>query len=123
MLKGNRQEQMEAAANKYDEEHPEVWELLVEITLEMIDSGFKRYGVNGIFEIVRYTNRQVGADGENVFKLSNNHRPYYARWFMETYPEYDGFFRTRDLTSLNKPAILKEQKPKDCPYTNAPMVK
>ena len=38
---------------------------------------------------------------------------------METYPEYDGFFRTRHRLSGGKDALgLPELTPSDFPYTN-----
>lgn len=29
------------------------------------------------------------------FKINNNHVPFYARMFMQAYPEHAGFFHTR----------------------------
>jgi hypothetical protein len=84
--------------NKFHKENPNVWELFVKFTFDVIRTGRKNYSVNAVFERIRW-HTDIETTGKQ-FKLSNNHRAYYARYFHEKYPEYDGFFRTKQLRSV-----------------------
>jgi hypothetical protein len=42
---------------------------------------------------------------DGSFKLNNNYHAFYARSFMEIYPEHDGFFRTRRQISEEQPPV------------------
>jgi len=86
----------------FHKKHPEVWDLFVQFTNEMIRRGFKNYSVNAIFERIRWE-KDAGGNGVESFKLNNNYRALYARRFMKMYPEYEGFFRTREQPSSTKP--------------------
>lgn len=79
----------------FHESNPHVYELVELFTFQVIDSGYHHYSINSIFERIRWhTNIETN---QTDFKLSNNHRAYYARHFMEKNPEYAGFFRTKKL--------------------------
>lgn len=82
---------------KFHEDNPKVWELFTKFTFDVIGTGRKHYSVNAIFERIRW-HTDIETEGDS-FKLSNNHRAYYARHFHEKYPEYDGFFKTKELRS------------------------
>lgn len=75
--------------------NPHVWELFVKYTFEMINAGHKHYSSMGIIERIRW-HTHVETQGDQ-FKISNNHKTYYSRYFHEMYPEHDGFFRLRDI--------------------------
>lgn len=108
-----RFEEMEDAAYAFHEENPKVWKLLHRFTMEKIRQGFKHYSVNGVFERIRWETN-AGANGPNQFKIGNNHRPFYARWWMEAHPRYKGFFLTRIQKSKFTPACgLPEIGPGD----------
>lgn len=79
---------------KYDKENPQIWEGFVKYAKEAKSKGFKNYSANGIFEILRW---HTGVNGNDQFKISNNYRPDYARKMMEAYPEFEGFFRVKQL--------------------------
>lgn len=98
-----RQEEMRQQVSAFHREHPDVWELFVSFTNQMIDKGYQHYSVNAIFERIRWE-KDVGGDGVNSFKLNNNYRAFYARRFMKMYPKHEGFFRTREQTSLRNAA-------------------
>jgi len=51
-----------------------------------------------VFERIRW-HTDVETRGDTPFKLSNNHRAYYARFFMHNHPEYQGFFKTKETTN------------------------
>jgi len=83
---------------EFDDANPQIWELFVKYTQEVISAGKKRYSSKAVFERIRWhTDIETTS---KPFKLSNNHRAYYARYFHEKYPEYDGFFRTKQLRSV-----------------------
>ena len=94
-----RYEEMEEAAVKFHKENPKVWEYFVKFTFEVIERGFSKYSVNGVFERIRWETDQADVDGRSTFKLNNNYRAFFARWFMDLYPEYSGFFRLRAMPS------------------------
>jgi len=109
----SRLDEMKAQCQNYHIKYPEVWDLFVKFTNEIIDRGYDNYSVNAVFERIRWE-----IDISNVdrcdFKINNNYRPLYARRFMKMYPKHDGFFRTRKQTSEEAPATNKpELRPKD----------
>lgn len=80
---------------RYHQENPHVWKLFEKFTFQAIRAGFKNYSVNAIIERIRW-HSEVETKGD-IFKINNNHRPYYARYFHHKYPQYEGFFRTRSI--------------------------
>lgn len=90
---------------EYDAAHPEVWDHFVTFTMEQIKRGFTRYSVNAIFERIRWTVDIPDRRGQSTFKISNNHRPFYARRFLEEYPEHGEFFVIHEQSSKTKPPI------------------
>lgn len=83
---------------QYHKENPEIWVLFRKITFEAIDKGFKSYGSKGIFELIRWHNAgRIKSDG---FKVNNDYTQNYGRKFMEQFPMYKGFFRTRTLKKV-----------------------
>lgn len=109
-----RLDQIEEAAIRFHRENPRVWELFVRFTFEVIERGFSRYSAYAVFERIRWETDEADYDGRSTFKLNNNYRPYYARWFMARYPEHQGFFKLRVLTSAFRPATsLPELGPED----------
>lgn len=80
--------------NRYHEENPHIWDGFVKYAKEAKSKGFRNYSANGIFEIMRW---HTGIEGNGEFKISNNYRPDYARKMMTEYPEFEGFFRIKEL--------------------------
>lgn len=114
-----RKDELEDAARQFHNDHPQVWRLFVKFTQEMIDRGFANYSTNAIFERIRWETDQADSDGKSTFKLNNNHRPFYARWYMSAFPEHRGFFRLRQMTSEFEHAKdLPELGPEDFPYVS-----
>lgn len=77
---------------EFHNQNPQVWELFVRFTDEVIRSGKRSYSVNAIFERIRW---HTDIETSGSFKICNNHRAYYARYFHHTYPQHDGFFKTK----------------------------
>ena len=109
----NRAEQIEQQAKQFHQQHEEVWYLFCQFTHELVRRGFRHYSAKGVFERIRWETATPGYNGYS-FKLNNNYSCCYARWFMEKYPEYDGFFRTRARISELAPACGRgELTPRD----------
>ena len=103
-----REQQIREQVRNYHRDNPEVWELFKSFTLELIYSGRKHYSANAIFERIRWE-KDLGNGGEAAFKLNNNYRAFYARRFMASYPQYDGFFRTRSQPSSQQEATYTSE--------------
>tara|TARA_R110000868_G_scaffold399537_1_gene673349 strand:- start:320 stop:700 length:381 start_codon:yes stop_codon:yes gene_type:complete len=95
---------MRQQCTRFHEQYPEVWDLFIRFTFEMINKGFKNYSAqHGIFARIRWE-MDAGGNDVNQFKINNNYSAFYARRFMEMYPQHDGFFRTRQQTSEDRSA-------------------
>lgn len=105
----NRTEEMRQQVSEFHDRHPEVWDMFVQFTFEMIQRGYKNYSVNAIFERIRWEKDSVGGDGITSFKLNNNYRAFYSRRFMRAYPQHEGFFRTREQKSEERGATYKPE--------------
>lgn len=88
--------ELEKKFNIFDSENPQVWDLFVKYTMDAIKSGRKNYSAYVIFERIRW-HTEIETKTEEPFKLNNNHRPYYARKFEKTFPEFSNFFRKRKV--------------------------
>jgi hypothetical protein len=113
-----REEEMNEVSEQWSKKHPQVTKLFIQFTNEIIDRGFKHYSSKAIFERIRWETDQADVDGNSTFKLSNNHTAWFARKFMERFPEHEGFFRTHYRPSSDKLATGKEELgPNDFQYT------
>lgn len=77
----------------FHQANPHIFDMLREMALELKTAGRKRYGISGLFEVLRW--RYAVKTSEPDFKLNNNHRAFYARKLMSYVPELRGFFATR----------------------------
>ena len=84
---------------RFHQENPQIYRLVEHFANEVIARGYKHYSINSIFERIRWHSQVETRDLD--FKLSNSHRPYYARHFMNQNPQHDGFFRTRPVANDN----------------------
>ncbi len=88
---------------EYHKENPGIYLEFKELTLKLIGRGRTYYGANGIIEVIRYhritkaTGYAQDPEKSTDFKVNNNYAPDYARKFMSEYPQFNGFFRTRQL--------------------------
>ena len=82
---------------KFHQENPDVYRLLVKLARQVKASGRRHYGIGALFEQVRwhYAIERKGQDGE--FKLANDLRSRYSRLIMAQEPDLAGFFDTRQL--------------------------
>ncbi len=77
--------------------NPHVYEELRRLALEMRRRGVRRYGIKGLFEVLRW--RYALQTRGDEFKLNNSYTSRYARLLMEREPELRGFFEVRELKS------------------------
>ena len=79
----------------FHKKNPHVYDLFKRFAFKVIDGGHQHFSSKAIFERIRWETL-INTRGSK-FKLQNNHTPYYARLFMHDFPQYDGFFRTREI--------------------------
>lgn len=82
-------------AERYDLDHPDIWIEFEKKALELAGKGIGHYGAKAIFEVIRFHRTIERVEGED-FKCNNNFTAYYARKFIEKYPEHEGFFELRE---------------------------
>ena len=73
-------------------ENPEIYKLFIKYALQAA-AVRNNYSARGIFHQIRWHTMVKEANSE--FKVDNGWSYHYSRKFMEDYPEYKGFFRTR----------------------------
>lgn len=118
----SRYDQIEAKAIAFHREHPEVWDHFCRFTFELIDRGFRHYSAqHGVFARIRWETDSATPSGGSTFKINNNYSAFYARWFMEAYPEHDGFYRTRhQVSQVALPSGLAEITPQEAQRAHLP---
>ena len=79
----------------WDKENPKVYQLFCRFTFEAIERGHKRLSAWMIANRIRWETSVVTTG--NDYKISNDFIALYARKFMEQYPQYDGFFKTKTM--------------------------
>lgn len=109
----SRKDEMREQCQSFHRSHPEVWDLFVLYSRQMIDKGYRQYSAQSVFERIRWE-KDAGGDGVDTFKLNNNYVAFYARRFMTMYPQHEGFFRTREQKSKDEFATHQnELTPRD----------
>lgn len=74
--------------------NPDVYKSLVRMSHDLVCRGHKRYGIGGLFEVLRWQSAML-TDSKD-WKLNNNYRAFYARLIMASEPLLDGFFELRE---------------------------
>lgn len=83
--------------DRFDEYHldnPHVWVGFQQFTFQLLEAGCNVLSANRVYERMRW---ESDIRGNDMYKLNNDYRAYYARMFMEEYPEHNGKFRTREV--------------------------
>jgi len=89
---------LQAEFEEFDKANPDVWAEFKAIAFRLIEKGVKHYGAKAIFEVIRYK-KTVETTGSE-FKLNNDFTAYYARKFINLYPQYADFFETRKVKNV-----------------------
>jgi hypothetical protein len=82
---------------QFHEKNPQVLDRLVKLAREAISVGKKRIGAKTLVEVARW-HFWLETDGDE-FKINNSFTSRYARLLVETHPEFEGLFETRELRS------------------------
>jgi hypothetical protein len=91
----NDNDSWEARFERFHAENPDAYDLFKKYTFEAIMAGREHFSVISIFERIRwYTDVETQGD---PFKINQNFAAYYGRKFMQDFPAFEGFFRTRKL--------------------------
>jgi hypothetical protein len=78
-------------------EHPEIFEALREIALQLVREGWGHFGISTCWEVLRY--RSMIGTSEGRFKLDDNLKSRYARLLADQVPELAEVFELRRLRS------------------------
>lgn len=76
--------------------NPHVFERFVHYTREAFRAGRPHFGARMIGERLRWY-YSVEVQQTDEYRFNNNHWAYYARLCMLRYPEFEGFFETREM--------------------------
>jgi len=101
--KKTRADQIEKRFRDFHQSNPKIWSLFKRFTNELIAAGFEHYSSVAVYNRIRW---HVDLETQSLdgLKINDHYSPYYARMFHVAYPEHDGFFKNRKLTSATKPA-------------------
>lgn len=80
---------------KFHKANPHVYKLFEKYAFQAIKTGRKHYSHWVIINLIRWNREIITKSGD--FKINNNNIAYYARLFMKSYPEHDGFFKTKPM--------------------------
>ncbi len=81
----------------YIAEHPQLWKSFQRFCLDHAQRGWKQLGSKFVFEHIRYKEANGDYTKYKDYKLCNNYTPYFARLFMDKYPQFGDFFSTKDV--------------------------
>jgi hypothetical protein len=83
----------------WHKKNPHVWKLFEKFTLMAISKGHKNLSAWLVVNRIRWET-SIETQGDD-FKISNDFIALYARYFMHKYPQYNGFFRTKQMKRAN----------------------
>lgn len=82
--------------NQYHKDNPQVYELFKRFTFMAIKRGHNRLSAWMIANRIRWET-SIETFSVDEYKISNDYIALYARMFMRDHPEYDGFFKTKEM--------------------------
>ena len=82
--------------NQYHKDNPQVYELFKCFTFMAIRRGHNRLSAWMIANRIRWET-SIETFTVDEYKISNDYIALYARMFMRDHPEYDGFFKTKEM--------------------------
>lgn len=78
---------------EYHEKNPQIWEAFKTYTFKAINRGHTRLSAEFIVNIIRWESKVSAMDED--FKINNNYKSYYSRFFTNLYPTYKNLFEVR----------------------------
>lgn len=82
--------------NQYHKDNPQVYELFKRFTFMAIKRGHNRLSAWMIANRIRWET-SIETFSVDEYKISNDYIALYARMFMRDHPQYDGFFKTKEM--------------------------
>jgi len=77
---------IEPEALEFHEANPEVWRLVCQQAHRARTRGFKEFAIDMIWNVISWE-QQLAMGPGHKFKMPNNYRAYYARWYNEAIGE------------------------------------
>jgi hypothetical protein len=98
-------------AEKFEEFHrsnPQVYDTLVALARRRIaNTGCTKMAIATLFEVARWEVSMTTTDPD--YKISNDHKPFYARLMMEQEPDLKGIFNLKSSEADEWMEGLKER--------------
>lgn len=91
----DRTTQLRRAFERFDRLNPQVWEMFLRFTLDLIGAGRTSGSADAVIHRIRWETT-ITTTGE-PYKISNNHVAYYARKFADAFPLHADFFHMRTV--------------------------
>jgi len=85
---------LQLAFDKFDRENPQVYAMICKLADQAIAAGHKKFAIATIYEVMRW--ETTVTTNSSPFRLSNNHRAFYARKWMQEHPQYPDFFTIKE---------------------------
>lgn len=102
------QDSIQTKFEAFHKKYPQVYAKLVELARTAQMQGVTRYGIQSLFELLRW-HYTVEIKLDEPFKLNNDFASRYARLIMQQEEDLEGFFEVRVLNQEKK-AIKKQEK-------------
>jgi hypothetical protein len=94
---------------KFHRDNPYVYKMLKKYSLDMRKKGIDRWGIGGLFEVLRWDVVMHTKDNSE-YKLCNDYRAFYARLLIRQNSMLEGFFVLRESAAdemFEHPIALK----------------
>ena len=88
-----------AAYEGWRTKFPRGYELFEGYARQALEKGYTQFSARTIVERMRWE-LTFGRVGGEAFKINDHYTPYLARELMSQYPEFEGFFKVRQLTHI-----------------------
>ncbi len=98
---------------EFHRRHGEVGTALVQLAREWRARSSERCGLKMLWERLRWEHAVGNLPGSSDVKLNNIYTALYARWLMETFPDLDGMFVTRERRSAGPPPLTRPLTPSE----------
>lgn len=90
--------------NKFHKENPHIFKAFEEQALTAINKGRKKISSKLIINWIRWNEFLISSDQN--FKINDAYQSYYARYFVEIYPQYFNVFEFRKLRNEEDGAYM-----------------
>jgi len=100
---------------KFNTENPHIFEEFEKQVFRAIEKGRKKISAKLIINWIRW-NRFLDSSDKS-FKINDAYQSYYAREFVNKYPEYNGIFEMRKLRNEESGPYMKKGKNGELEFT------